>query len=88
MYLKVGLYLIILWNRSGLYLLLKYFLELGSSFLGSLAVRNIRVYRCKANLIVTSLGMLQVNFQIYIIIISRILKILIHIGKETKIRFD
>lgn len=90
MYLTSGIYLINLLNMSGLNLLLKHFPELGSSFLCSLVVKNVRAHRFKANSIVsvTSLGMLQVNFQIYIIIISRILKILIHIRKETKIRLD
>lgn len=69
--------------------MLKYFSELGSSFPGSLVAKNVRVYTFKANLIVsiTSLGIFQVSFQIYIVI-SHILKILIHIGKETKIRLD
>lgn len=70
--------------------MLKLFPELESSFLGFLVARNVRAYKVKANLIVsvTSLGMLQVNLQIQSIIISCILKILIHTVKDTKIRLD
>lgn len=53
MYLKIGLYLILLLNWSGVNLLLKYFPELGSNFLGSLVMTNVRAYRFKANLIVS-----------------------------------